>query len=161
MSAFHDDVVGLRDLDRVSLGDSVASADFVLGSFAGKENKPGDSLDQIHPGESLPLQCYHNVFIFHIPQHSTPANSVNKIFSAGDYYLDMATLSTTEQSRIQHAIDSLVKESAVELPFDEKVIQEVGVVAASSGFESAGQFKEDARNNPISVLLRFIKYLGR
>ena len=70
------------------------------------------------------------------------------------------TLSALSKVQLQHAIDSMVRESAVELPFDATVIEEVGRVAAASGFESAGKFQEDAKLNPISVLLRFLLYLG-
>lgn len=72
----------------------------------------------------------------------------------------MATLSTANKAKLQHAIDLMVKGSAVELPFDSTVSEEVGRVAASAGFESTGNFKEDVRDRPISTLLRFLKFLG-
>ena len=74
--------------------------------------------------------------------------------------LYMATLSTTDKNRLQHAIDSMVKENATEIPFDATVIEELARVSASSGFESAGNFKQDARDRPISTLVRWIKYMG-
>lgn len=72
----------------------------------------------------------------------------------------MATLTTAQKNILQWAIDFQVKGNAPEIPFDDKVIQEVGKVAASTGFESAGKFKEDAKLTPISTLLRFIKFIG-
>lgn len=72
----------------------------------------------------------------------------------------MATLSTDNKNKLQHAIDTLVKENATEIPFDAKVIEEVAFVAGSSGFESAGTFKNDCRDRPISTLIRFLKFLG-
>jgi len=71
------------------------------------------------------------------------------------------TLSATDAARLQHAIDSMVKENAVELPFDANVIDELSRVAVSSGFlVSSGSFKRDCGLRPISTLLRFAKFLG-
>jgi hypothetical protein len=70
------------------------------------------------------------------------------------------TLSATDAARLQHAIDSMVKESAVELPLDGNVVDELSKVSASTGFEGSGSFKLDCGTNPISTLLRFAKFLG-
>jgi len=72
----------------------------------------------------------------------------------------MATLSTDNKNKLQHAIDAMVKTNATELPFDATIIEQVGRVAVSSGFESAMKFQQDCRDNPISTLLRFAKFLG-
>jgi hypothetical protein len=72
----------------------------------------------------------------------------------------MATLSQTNKDALQAAIDRLVKENATEIPFDAEIIERVAKVAASTGFLGAGNFKEAARDRPISVLLQFIKFIG-
>jgi hypothetical protein len=72
----------------------------------------------------------------------------------------MATLSTDNKNKLQHAIDSLVKSNAPQLPFDATLIEEVAKVSASVGFQSAGNFKENAKLIPISTLLAFIKFIG-
>lgn len=72
----------------------------------------------------------------------------------------MATLSTTDTNRLQHAIDGLVKSNAPQIPFDATIIEEVARVSASTGFQSAGAFKENAKNSPISTLLAFVKFIG-
>jgi len=54
----------------------------------------------------------------------------------------------------------MVKESAVELPFDGNVVDELSKVSASTGFEGSGSFKRDCGTNPITTLLRFAKFLG-
>jgi hypothetical protein len=70
-------------------------------------------------------------------------------------------LTADEQSRLTNAINLMLKGTAVELPFDANVIDAVAKVAASSGFEPTnGAFKEDAKNNPISTLLRWVLYQG-
>lgn len=72
----------------------------------------------------------------------------------------MATLSTADKNKLQHAIDALVKSNAPQIPFDATIIEEVTRVSASSGFQSAGDFKENAKNSPISTLLSFVKFIG-
>lgn len=72
----------------------------------------------------------------------------------------MATLSTTDKNRLQHAIDELVKSNAPQIPFDATVIWEVGRVAQSTGFQSQAKFSERAKNSPISTLLEFVKFIG-
>jgi len=72
----------------------------------------------------------------------------------------MATLSTTDAARLQHAIDSLVLSTAPQIPFDSALIWEVARVAASTGFQPALTFQQNAQNSPISTLLSFIKFIG-
>jgi hypothetical protein len=72
----------------------------------------------------------------------------------------MATLSTANKNKLQHAIDLMVKSNAPQIPFDATVIEEVAKVSASVGFQSAGNFKENAKNSPISTLLSFVKFIG-
>jgi hypothetical protein len=72
----------------------------------------------------------------------------------------MATLSQANKDALQAAIDRLIKENAVEIPFDAEIIERVARVAASTGFQGAGNFKENAKLRPISVLLQFIKFIG-
>lgn len=73
---------------------------------------------------------------------------------------NMATLSTDNKNKLQHAIDLMTKANATELPFDAKVIEEVAYVSNSTGYLSAGAFKEQAKTNPISTLLGFVKFIG-
>ncbi len=72
----------------------------------------------------------------------------------------MATLSTANKNKLQHAIDALVKSNAPQIPFDATIIEEVAKVSASAGFQQAATFAENAKNSPISTLLSFIKFIG-
>jgi hypothetical protein len=72
----------------------------------------------------------------------------------------MATLSAANAAALQAAADAMTATNAVELPFDATIIERIAAVSASTGFETAGKFKNDARDNPISTLLRFAKFLG-
>jgi len=72
----------------------------------------------------------------------------------------MATLSAANSKEIQAVIDYIVKSNAPQLPFDATAIERLARVAASVGFEGAGNFKEDAKNSPITTLLALAKFLG-
>jgi len=71
------------------------------------------------------------------------------------------TFSASEYSKLVAASQFMTLGSATELPFDDAVINRVGVVAVSSGFAaSAGAWKEACQLNPISTLLNFAAYIG-
>lgn len=70
-------------------------------------------------------------------------------------------LTVSQKANIAHAVDRMVKTQAVELPFDAQIIDELALVAASSGFApSSGTFVQWARDNPISTLLRWLIFVG-
>lgn len=70
-------------------------------------------------------------------------------------------LNATQQTQLTNAINLMLKGTAVELPFDANVIDAVATVAASSGFSATnGAFKESAKLNPVSTLLRWVLYQG-
>lgn len=72
----------------------------------------------------------------------------------------MATLSASNSAALLAAHDALVKSNAPQIPFDATIIEQLAAVAASTGFKSAGNFKEDARDKPISTLIKFIRFIG-
>jgi len=54
----------------------------------------------------------------------------------------------------------MTKETAVELPLHESVIQELAAVAASTGYLTQGAFYEAIKLNPVSTLVSFIAFVG-
>lgn len=50
--------------------------------------------------------------------------------------------------------------SAVELPFDASVIDELSRVSDSSGFISALPFHDACKNNPITTLIKWMIFIG-
>ena len=72
----------------------------------------------------------------------------------------MATLSATAQAQLQGAIDLLVKGQAYETPFAGDVIERAALAAEGSSFMTRGGFFEAAKLNPISILLKWVLFLG-
>jgi hypothetical protein len=71
------------------------------------------------------------------------------------------SLSATEKTQIQYAIDLMVKGQAYETPFDSQAIESVARAAAATGFvTSDGDFKQKVLLNPFSTLLSFILFVG-
>ena len=70
-------------------------------------------------------------------------------------------LSASNLSQLSAAANFMLLGTAVELPFDQAVIQRLAPVAVSSGFASStGQFFEACKNKPISTLILFVAFAG-
>jgi hypothetical protein len=69
-------------------------------------------------------------------------------------------LTASELATLADAAKRLYFASAVETPFDDTVIYELGLVAASSGFSTAGAFKEAAKLRPFSTMILFVAFAG-
>jgi hypothetical protein len=70
-------------------------------------------------------------------------------------------LTATEKDNIQHAIDLMLKGTAVELPVDSTCMENVGKAARSVGFSVTGKtFEQAVRDNPVTTLLEFILFVG-
>jgi hypothetical protein len=70
------------------------------------------------------------------------------------------TLSTAQHNQLVFAAGLMTKETAVELPLHESVIQELAAVAASTGYLTQGAFYEAIKLNPVSTLVSFIAFVG-
>ena len=69
-------------------------------------------------------------------------------------------LTASQLATLADAEKRLYFASAVELPFDDTIIYELGLVAASSGFATAGAFKEACEKRPISTMILFVAFAG-
>ena len=70
------------------------------------------------------------------------------------------TLSATEQTHLNEAINLMVLGQAREEPFADDVIERLAPAAASTGFMDKGEFYAAVRDNPVSTLLRWVLYVG-
>lgn len=70
-------------------------------------------------------------------------------------------MNAIQLAQLARAYQETVNETAVELPPDATQIQEVAVVAVSSGFAvSTGQFFRAMQLKPISTLILFVAFTG-
>jgi len=63
-------------------------------------------------------------------------------------------------NKLASAIRLMTVAQAREIPFDANVIQIAAEVSEDVGFVQAGQFRELALNNPISLLLAWVGWVG-
>ena len=73
----------------------------------------------------------------------------------------MAALTQSQRDLLQHAIDTMTRHPAHEIPFHTDQMFEVAQVAVGCGyFPNTGSFMEAAKDQPISTLLGFARFLG-
>lgn len=69
-------------------------------------------------------------------------------------------LATTDVRNLQAAANYLLLAQAYESPSHPDFIQRLEAVAVSTGFASAGRFRESMKLRPFSTLTLFLAYLG-
>jgi hypothetical protein len=72
-----------------------------------------------------------------------------------------AKLTEAQEGALGDTSMLMISASAVEQPFDAGIIQQIGEIAAATGFLTNGGFKEAMRDNPVSTMLRWALFLGQ